>query len=125
MKITPVLFVDAIEPSLPFWVERLGFTKTVEVPDGDRLGFAMLINGPGEIMLQTRASLEKDLPALLDLARPSGCLFIEVEDFTDLLRRVEGCEVVVPVRDTFYGMREIVVREPGGHSLCFAARIQT
>ena len=125
MKITPVLYVDAIEPSLPFWVDRLGFTKTVEVPEGDRLGFVILNHGSGEIMLQTRASLEKDLPAMLDLARPSGCLFIEVEDFPDLLRRVDGCEVVMPVRDTFYGMREIVVREPGGHSLCFAARIQT
>jgi len=28
-KLTPVLFVEAIEPCLPFWTERLGFTKTV------------------------------------------------------------------------------------------------
>jgi uncharacterized glyoxalase superfamily protein PhnB len=125
MKITPVLFVDAIEPSLAFWVDRLGFTKTAEVPEGDRLGFVILVHGSGELMLQTRASLEKDLPHLLDLARPSGSLFIEVEDFDDLLRRVEGAEVVVPVRHTFYGMTEIVVREPGGHCVCFAARTRT
>jgi len=34
-KSTPVLIVEAIEPSLPFWQERLGFLRPVEVPDGD------------------------------------------------------------------------------------------
>ena len=27
-KITPVLFVKEIEPLLPFWIDKLGFTKT-------------------------------------------------------------------------------------------------
>jgi len=31
----------------------------------------------------------------------------------------------VPVRDTFYGMTEIVVREPGGHTVCFAAKTKS
>ena len=34
-KLTPVLVVDAIEPCLSFWVDRLGFEKTVEVPEGN------------------------------------------------------------------------------------------
>ena len=34
-RITPVLFVQAIEPVLPFWVDALGFEKTIEVPGGD------------------------------------------------------------------------------------------
>ena len=37
-RITPVLLVNEIEPLIPFWVDRLGFTKTVEVPDGNKLG---------------------------------------------------------------------------------------
>jgi hypothetical protein len=31
-KLSPVLIVDAIEPCLPFWTDRLGFAKVVEVP---------------------------------------------------------------------------------------------
>jgi len=38
-RITAVLLVKEIEPVIPFWVDRLGFTKTIEVPDGNRLGF--------------------------------------------------------------------------------------
>ena len=56
-RLTPVLMVEAIEPCLPFWVDRLGFSKTVEVPHGDRLGFAILVRDGVELMYQTRASV--------------------------------------------------------------------
>lgn len=62
-KITPVIVVDAIEPCLEFWVDRLGFTKTVEVPHEGALGFVILNHSPTEIMLQSRASVEADVPA--------------------------------------------------------------
>jgi len=45
MKITPMIYAPAIEPELKFWVDQLGFTKTVEVPDGDKLGFVILMKG--------------------------------------------------------------------------------
>ncbi len=122
MKITPLIYVEEIEKSLPFWVDRLGFTKTVEVPEGDKLGFVILTKGDAELMMQTRRSVKKDVPSLVKFARPAACLYIEVSDFADLLKRLEGIEVVLPVRETFYGMREIGVREPGGNIVCFAAR---
>jgi uncharacterized glyoxalase superfamily protein PhnB len=124
MKITPILFVDAIEPSLDFWVGRLGFEKTVEVPEGNKLGFVILKKGDSEIMLQTRESIRKDVTggaeAILSL---TSCLFIEVDNFEDAVKRVKGAEVIVPQRDTFYGMREIFVREPEGQIVGLAARI--
>jgi hypothetical protein len=45
-----------------------------------------------------------------------------VESFSDALERVKGADVLVPERTTFYGMREIWVREPGGNVVGFAAR---
>ncbi len=44
-RITPVLFVKEIEPVLPFWVDKLGFTKTIEVPHGNKIGFVALQKG--------------------------------------------------------------------------------
>lgn len=124
MKLTPVLLVDEIEKSLPFWVDRVGFAKTVEVPDGHRLAFVILVNGGAEVMLQTWESVKKDAPNLVPAVPATGAsLFIEVDDFEDILKRIQGCEVAVPDRVTFYGMREIVVREPGGHVVCFAAKV--
>src|SRR5271163_507678 len=88
MKITPLIYAPAIEPELKFWVDQLGFTKTVEVPEGDKLGFVILVNGTAELMIQSTASIAKDIPAMLEMARPSACLYIEVGDLDDLLRRV-------------------------------------
>ena len=126
MKITPVLVVDEIEPSLKFWVGQLGFEKTVEVPDGDKLGFVILQKEGTEVMLQTRASIQKDAGPAADAVLTSGSnLYIEVDNFAEALERVKGAEVLVPERTTFYGMREIWVREPGRHVLGFAARVES
>jgi uncharacterized glyoxalase superfamily protein PhnB len=121
MKITAMIYVPAIEPSLKFWVDQLGFTRTVEVPDGDKLAFVILMKGDAELMLQSSASVGNDLPAMAAFARPAACLYIEVTDFDDLLKRVASAPVVVPVRTTFYGMKEIGVREPGGNIVLFAS----
>src|SRR5712672_2501133 len=61
-RITPVLLVKEIEPLIPFWVDRLGFAKTIEVPDGNKLGFVTFQKGNAEVMYQTYASVEKDAP---------------------------------------------------------------
>lgn len=119
-KLTPILFVDEIEPCLDFWVNRLGFEKTVEVPEGDKLGFVIVVRDGVEVMLQSRASLAKDVPALAQ-ERSRSFLYIEVADFSAIAQRLQGADIVVPERTTFYGAREIGVREPGGNIVSFAA----
>ncbi len=122
-KLTPVLFVEKIEPCLPFWVERLGFQKTVEVPEGETLGFVILERDGVEVMLQSRASVAKDVPALA--AEPSrSFLYVEVTALDDIKRRLAGAEVVVPERKTFYGATEIGVRDPAGNVVVFSAFTQ-
>jgi uncharacterized glyoxalase superfamily protein PhnB len=121
MKISPVLYVEKIEPSLPFWMDRLGFEKTVEVPEGDRLGFVILIREGFEVMLQTFESLKSDRGGDLSVGTGSTSLFIEVPDFAAVRSKLDGLEVIMPERVAFYGMREISVREPGGHVVCIAS----
>ena len=123
-KLTPVLIVDAIEPCLGFWVDRLGFAKTAEVPEGDKLGFAILAKDGVEVMYQTVESVKHDAPAVLGGASkpsPGGVgLFIEVSDVSAVEQAMDGLEHIVPRRQTFYGMDEVGVREPGGHVVVFA-----
>ncbi|HZP65682.1 MAG TPA: VOC family protein [Rudaea sp.] len=120
-KSTPVLFVDTIEPSLPFWQERLGFARTVEVPGGDRLAFAILASGTVEIMYQTVASLKQDSAAhAVHFHGDKTFLFVEVDDIDALAGALDGFEIVMPRRETFYGSVEIGYREPGGHYVTFA-----
>ncbi|MBD0318870.1 MAG: hypothetical protein ICV87_00955 [Gemmatimonadetes bacterium] len=119
-KLTPILYVERIEPALPFW-ERLGYARTAEVPHGDALGFVILEKDGVEIMYQTRDSVLTDLPAVADgLTMRGSLLFIEVDDLAAVERAVEGAEVVVPRRRTPYGAEEVFVREPAGNVVGFA-----
>jgi hypothetical protein len=124
-KLTPVLVVDEIEPCLPFWIDRLGFEKTAEVPEGSRLGFVILRKDGVEVMYQSRESVEKDVPALLpERGGHRIGLFIEVSDVGAVERALGGFEVIVPRRRTFYGMDEVGVREPGGNPVIFAQPVK-
>jgi len=120
-KVTAVLLVPEIEPCLKFWVDRLGFEKTVEVPDGSKLGFVTLQKGSVELMYQTYASVEKDNPSSLQgIQRGPTFLYIEVENLDTVLEAMKGVPLSMPVRTTFYGAKEFGVKDPAGHSITFA-----
>lgn len=121
-RATAVLVVDRIEPSLAFWTDGLGFTITAQVPDGDHLGFAMFEQGEVQIMLQTRGSVAADLPPLADRLGQT-CIFLEVHDVDAVAARVPEAPVLMPRRETFYGMAEIVVETPGGHVVTLAQQL--
>src|SRR5215475_2090078 len=121
-KSTPILHVKAVEPSLKFWTERFGFHKTVEVPEGDHVGFVALENDAVEIMYQTYSGMQADPSNPLAKAVEKGpsFLFMEVPDIKAAETALKGADIVQPIHDTFYGSKEIVVREPGGHFVIFA-----
>lgn len=119
-KLTPVLFVERIEPVLPFW-QAVGFRRITEVPEGDALGFVILGDGSTEVMYQSYASLAGDVPDRLDAARAGRTfLFVEVTDLDAVERALAGPTVVLPRRRTFYGSTEIGYRDPQGHHVTFA-----
>lgn len=119
-KSTPVLPVPSIEASLPFW-EAVGFTRTVEVPHGEALGFVILAGHGIELMLQSHASVSEDVPALADDARQGRAfLFVEVAELEPVEQALSAYPVVLPRRQTFYGATEVGYREPGGHVVTFA-----
>jgi uncharacterized glyoxalase superfamily protein PhnB len=120
-KLTPVLFVEKIESVLPFWIQHLGFIKTVEVPDGEKLAFVILQQGGAEVMYQSFASVDKDLPAIApDIRKGPTFLYLEVDDLEAVKAATSGMEVYMPERTTFYGSREIGVKDPAGHFITFA-----
>jgi uncharacterized glyoxalase superfamily protein PhnB len=121
-RITPVLLVNEIEPLLPFWTEKLGFTKTIEVPHGNKLGFVAFQKGPAEVMYQTYASVEGDAPPEMAAAARKGptYLYMEVDNLDAVVAAMKDVKKVMPERTAFYGMREFAVADPAGHFITFA-----
>ncbi len=123
-KLTPVLMVESIEPCLPLWIDTLGWEKTVEVPEGDKLGFVILAKDGVEVMYQTYASVEKDIGKPIKRAvGTSVALFFEVSDIDAIEEQLKGTPLVMPRRRTFYGMDEVGVAEAGGHTVVFAQQV--
>lgn len=119
-RLTPVLIVDSIEPVLEFWVDKLGFKKTAEVPHEGKLGFAILEKDEVQVMYQTAASVAADVPPLAKVPQRGTFMFIEVQDLDGIIKKLKGLEPVVPRRKTFYGADEFIVREPAGNVVTFA-----
>jgi hypothetical protein len=119
-RLTPVLVVDAIEPCLPFWVDRLQFAKTTEVPHEGHTGFVILERDGIEIMYQSRASVAADVPPAATAPSGGTFLFLVVDDLNAVEKALKGIKPIIPRRKTFYGSEEIIVREPGGNTVTFA-----
>jgi uncharacterized glyoxalase superfamily protein PhnB len=68
------------------------------------------------------APVQTDAPAATAQAVRKGpvFLYVEVENLDETMGVLKDVEVVMPVRTTFYGAREIGVKEPAGHFVTFA-----
>ena len=121
-KSTPILHVEKVEPSLKFWTERFGFKPTIEVPEGNHIGFVALENGAAELMYQTYEGMHADPhnPLAQDVEKGPSFIFMEVPDINLVIKSLSGSEVVQGLHETFYGAREVVAKEPGGHFVIFS-----
>jgi catechol 2,3-dioxygenase-like lactoylglutathione lyase family enzyme len=127
---TPIQYVDSIEPNLDFWVNRLGFAKTVEVPTaGKELDFVILEKDGLEVMLQTRNSLARDLPPTSkvspsDFKGNTTVQYFEVDSIDEVMKNLRGVPILMEPVVKPYGMREVLVRDPSGYLIEFAEKVK-
>jgi uncharacterized glyoxalase superfamily protein PhnB len=137
-KLWTNMMVDDIHRTIDFYRQTLGFEHIMSVPKGAEevhfkydagrpLIYAAIRCGGIELMLQERESLMENVPAFEPGAATGGTLtfYFETDDIESLAQKLRGvCEVVRDLHDTFYGMREIYVRDPNGYVLGFAQPVR-
>ena len=119
-KSTTILHVKEVEPGVQFWTERFGFNLTIQVPEGDHMGFAAIDNGTVELMYQTYEGMKDAGPLAQAAAQGPSFIFMEVTDINAIKEALQQTEIVQDVHETFYGAQEIVAQEPGGHYVIFS-----
>ena len=119
-KLTPNLYTDDVAACVKFWVDRLQFEKTVEVPEPNGIAFAALQKGTIELMYGSYASLEREPLPAGSFQRGTGFLFIEVDDLDAVLAAMKDVPKVADVHKTFDGATEFSVKDPAGHLITFA-----
>jgi uncharacterized glyoxalase superfamily protein PhnB len=120
--LTPNLMVENVQETINWYRSTLGFEPTAEVPGEGGLAFAIVKRDDVQLMFQSRASLEGDLPVLKGLPiAASQTFYIEVEGVDDLRRQIDGkAQVVKDLHDTFYGTREFYFTDCNGYVLSFS-----
>lgn len=124
-KLTPNLLVANVERSVAFYVDVLGFSRGMSVPDESPLVFASVTAGGVEIFLNDAATAIKEYPGFG--GRPlgaTGTLYIEVEGVDALHDRLKNAvKIVMPLITQFYGVREFAFEDPDGYVITFAERV--
>jgi uncharacterized glyoxalase superfamily protein PhnB len=91
------------------WYTAVGFT-VVSTHDDD---WAQLAFGEGRVMFNAGGRLVSEDRREVDL-------YVHVERVDELFARIKGkVEVKEPPHETFYGMRELIVRDPSGFWVTF------
>ncbi len=126
--------VADVNKAIDFYIEVLGFQHVMSVPMGSEqvlfeyfpsqpLVYSLIKNGEVEIMLQEQKSLMENVPAFDEAQdiRSSAVLYFEVDDVVELAEKLkQHCSVVRDLHDTFYGMKEMYVKDLNGYVLGFA-----
>lgn len=103
-RATPMFHVPDVEATAR-WYEAIGFKIRDLASDCGQVTWGALSYGDSEIMLSTGGR-----PS--DADRREVDLYIMVDDADAVFSRVNGKgELVEPLHDTFYGMREFIIRD--------------
>ena len=119
VRAMPVLGVKDVEASVAFYRDKLGFSiGGVWGPEDGPPGFAIV--GLGTITI----AFDRDPDAK---GRDRGWiayLYVEEVDAYHEALVAAGVEIVEGPHETFYGCREITIRDLDGHQLAFAKDLQ-
>ncbi|HMO81602.1 MAG TPA: VOC family protein [Pyrinomonadaceae bacterium] len=104
-KVGPMIHVPDVQKTVD-WYKDIGFTVTDSFDDEGELNWAMLSLGTSELMFNAGGRSSSSDRREVDL-------YVYVENIDDLyIQLKERAEVVGEIDNTFYGMREFIIRDP-------------
>ena len=118
-KVVPMMHVPDVRATVD-WYESIGFTVTGTYDDGgEGLSFAILTFGSSEVMFSSGGQPSNQRRREVDL-------YVYVDKVEDLYHSLKDrVEIVEGVHDTFYGMREFIIRDVNRFWLTFAEFVST
>jgi len=130
--ICPLLQVFDMPTSLAFYRDLLGFGVVQTAPSADRVasddfGWVWLRRDDTELMLNTLYDPDDVRPPMPDAKRVAAhddtILYIGCPDVEAAYRHLTAHGLdIQPPKVTYYGMKQLFVKDPDGFGLCFQWR---
>jgi len=115
-SVTPMIHVPDVGKAVE-WYQSIGFVVTSTYEDDGEINFATLSLDQGEIMLNAGGR-----PSTQD--RREVDLYVHTENIGELFQRLKDrVEIREGLHDTFYGMREFIVRDLNGFWITFGESV--
>lgn len=126
-QVTPNLVVKDVNATCEFYVGKLGFSTVLTIPDTGKFLFEMLKRDSVTVMFQDIESLKQGFPN--DDIKPAAgsiILYIDITEFDELVDELKEKKVTIEryIPETFYGTREMVIRDNSGHFIVFAMDLE-
>jgi uncharacterized glyoxalase superfamily protein PhnB len=103
-KAVPMIHVPDVQRTAA-WYQAIGFTLERWNGEGEEMDWALLRLGDSEVMFSEGG-------AASNAERREVDLYVHTSDVEADLKHLMGrAEIVEPLHDTFYGMREFIVRD--------------
>lgn len=104
-KVVPMIHVPDVKATVD-WYERIGFkTEATYNNEGDGLSFAIVSFGSGQVMFSQDGQPSSQRRREVDL-------YVYTENVDALFEQLKDqVDVVATPDDTFYGMRELIIRD--------------
>lgn len=116
-KVVPMLHVPDVRRTVD-WYRELGFDVTVTYSDGEEgQSFAMVAFGSGEVMFSSGGKAVKN-------HRRDADLYVYTDGVDAFYERIkERVDIIEAPHNMFYGMREVIVRDPNGFWVTFGQEL--
>lgn len=122
-SLTPNLMVNDVEETIEYYLDVLGFTLLMTVPETGKLDWAMVKRNDVVLMFQTKKSLSSELPRMAG-EKPGGglTLYIKVDRITEIHEELfnNEAEIISELESTFYDTIEFSVADLNGYILTFS-----
>lgn len=116
-NLTPMIHVPDVRATVD-WYKQMGFTVTDTYGDGgDGLSFAILAFGGSQVMFNSGGNSSAQRRREVDLYLNVG----HVDELHERLR--DSVDIIEDLHDTFYGMREFIIRDLNGFWITFGQDI--
>lgn len=124
-SVTPNLVVNDVARSTAFYRDVLGFTITMKVPDAEPFVFVGLERDGVPVFLNDKRAAVEDHPEMASIPFGGTCTMFFVMTGIDEFHAAVApkANVVMALKNQFYGMREFAITDPDGHLITFAERI--
>jgi uncharacterized glyoxalase superfamily protein PhnB len=117
-KVVPMIHVADVRATVD-WYTLIGFKAVRHNEEDGEINWALLSFGNSELMLNAGGKPSADQRREVDL-------YVHAENIDDLYRRLKDrVQVVEDPHDTFYGMREFIIRDINGFWVSFGQPVRT